>query len=190
MNEAEKIFDGLLVLQYQQGNKKALSFLVKRWHAKLCRQAYWYINDADKAKDIAQDSWTVILKNIDTLKNKNSFGSWALMIVNRKSIDWLRKEKKISKKLHQYYENSKTDYDGIVDNKVHDMNNRLTKVVINAIEELPENQQIVLRLFYVEEYAIQEISDILEVSKGTIKSRLFYAREKLKSIIKTRKNEK
>ena len=188
MNKPERIFDGLLVLQYQNGDKKALSLLVKRWHTKLCKQAYWYTKDSAIAKDIVQDSWGIILQHIYKLKNTNSFGSWALTIVNRKAIDWIRKAKKTDEKLHQIYEISKVNYDTIEDNNIDNysadtaINN--TKVVISAIKNLPENQQIIIRMFYLEEYTIQEIGAILEISKGTVKSRLFYAREKLKLILK------
>lgn len=181
MNKPEKIFDGLLVLQCQKGDKKAFSLLVKRWHAKLCKQAFFYTKDIDVSKDIAQDSWNVIIKRIASLKEPNSFGSWALTIVNRKAIDWFRQHKKNENKLHTYYENSKVNYDTDNNNNSDGGN---SKIVLKAIKKLPENQQIILRLFYVEEYSILEISKILNISKGTVKSRLFYAREKLKSIVK------
>ncbi len=194
MNKPEKIFDGLLVLQCQNGDKKAFSLLVKRWHTKLCKQAFFYTKDIDISKDIAQDSWNVIIKRIVDLKEPNSFGSWALTIVNRKAIDWLRKHKKNEEKLHTYYENSQMNHDTeINNNNIEDDHNNInddnTKIVLNAIKKLPENQQIILRLFYVEEYTILEISNILNISKGTVKSRLFYAREKLKSILKNKKHE-
>ena len=195
MNKPEKIFDGLLVLQYQNGDKKALALLVKRWHIKMCKQAYWYTKDSDVAKDIAQDSWSSILKHIYTLKNTNSFGSWALTIVNRKAIDWIRKEKNTDEKLHRFYENSKAN-DGTkencnsIDNDPTIVADDRTKIIINAIKNLPNNQQIIIRMFYLEEYTIQEIGVILEISKGTVKSRLFYAREKLKLTLKMIKNEK
>ncbi len=54
-----------------------------------------------------------------------------------------------------------------------------------AIKSLPNNQQIVLRLFYTQEYSLLEIGNILDISVGTVKSRLFHAREKLKTILKT-----
>lgn len=195
MNKPEKIFDGLLVLQYQNGDKKALALLVKRWHIKMCKQAYWYTKDSDVAKDIAQDSWSSILKHIYTLKNTNSFGSWALTIVNRKAIDWIRKEKNTDEKLHRFYENSKAKYDtkencNSIDNDPTIVADDRTKIIINAIKNLPNNQQIIIRMFYLEEYTIQEIGVILEISKGTVKSRLFYAREKLKLTLKKIKNEK
>ena len=186
MNKREKIFDGLLVLQCQNGSKKAFSLLVKRWHNKLCKQAFFYTKDIDLSKDIAQDSWNVIIRRIASLKEPNSFGSWALTIVNRKAIDWLRKHKKNEKKLHTYYENSQINHDTEINNNlIEDGDNNITddtaKTVLNVIKKLPKNQQIILTLFYVEEYSILEISSILSISKGTVKSRLFYAREKLKS---------
>ncbi len=195
MNKPEKIFDGLLVLQFQHGDKKALSLLVKRWHTKLCNQAYWYTKDTDEAKDIVQDSWAVILKNMHKLKNSNSFGSWALMIVNRKAIDWIRTSKKTDEKLHQYYEDSKSNYDAIKNNNTIDKTSNIftvghSEALMNEIKNLPDNQELIIRMFYLEEYTIQEISTILEISKGTVKSRLFYGREKLKLILKCIKNEK
>ncbi len=53
-----------------------------------------------------------------------------------------------------------------------------------AVLTLPTNQQLVLRLFYLEGYSLKEMSQILEISMGTVKSRLFYGREKLKTILK------
>ena len=186
MINPEKIFDGLLVLQCQNGNKEAFSLLVKRWHAKLCHQAYFYTKDKDIAKDIAQDSWKVIVKKIYSLNEPNSFGSWALTIVNRKAIDWIRKNKRNKEKLHSYYkdslENNDKDY-------TYNSNSNNSEGVLMAIKKLPDNQQIILTLFYLEECSIAEISTILKVSKGTVKSRLFYAREKLKSHLNLHKGK-
>ena len=94
MEKPENILDSWLVLDYRSGNNKALALLVKRWHAKFCRQAYWYTKDIHQAKDIAQESWTIIMKNITKLEDTNKFGSWAMTIVNRKAVDWLRVQKK------------------------------------------------------------------------------------------------
>lgn len=64
----EKTLDGILVQEFQSGNKKALTKLVKRWHKTFCEKAYWIVKDADVAKDIAQDSWRVIINKIEDLK--------------------------------------------------------------------------------------------------------------------------
>lgn len=184
MNSKETI-DGWLVLQYQSGNNKALALLVKRWHKKLCSKAYWIIKDKDLSKDIAQESWKIIINKIHRLKNPNSFGSWALTIVYRKSIDFIKDSKKENDKLHLYhYEKSVITYNKQLDNE------SLKIVLLEAIKSLPEHHQMVINLFYVEDYSLKVIGDILNISVGTAKSRLFHAREKLKLILKHKNYEK
>ncbi len=183
MDKPENILDSWLVLDYRSGNKKALALLVKRWHPKFCKQAYWYTKDIHQAKDIAQESWSIIMKNISKLEDTNKFGSWAMTILNRKAVDWLRIQKRKSEGLKSYYE-SKQNQSMTNDNSDNELQN-----LKNVIRELPEDQQIVIRLFYIESCSLNEISEILNISKGTVKSRLFYAREKLKSIIKKERHE-
>ncbi|MEW7292771.1 RNA polymerase sigma factor [Aquimarina sp. 2304DJ70-9] len=181
MTTTDKIFDSLLVMQCQSGNRKAMALLVKRWHPRLCKQAYWYTNNIEASKDVVQDSWSKILLKIHNLKDPNSFGSWALTIVTRNAIDWQRKHKKELVNLNSYHkENHRSTID-------HDTNELVVVQLRKSIKELPKTQQIVLNLFYIEEYSIKQISEIMNVSTGTIKSRLFNAREKLKLILKKQK---
>ena len=173
---AQKIFDGLLVLQYQAGNKNALGQLVNRHHKKLCAHSYWYTKDIDVSKDIVQDCWGIIINKVGNLREPNSFGSWAMRIVTRRSLDYLNKHSKLLKKWKTVTLVDSNETDGCNEEEV--------QRVRNAIGRLPKEQQIVLRLFYTQEYSLKEISGILEISVGTVKSRLFHAREKLKRILK------
>jgi len=183
MVETDKIFDGFLVLQYQSGNKKAMGLLVKRHHHRLCKHSYWYTHDIDASKDIVQDCWSIFMNKLNTLKDPNLFSSWATRIVTRKSLDFLKREKKNRERLTNY--RTITETDEAIDDKQSEID-RLLK----AIQVLPIGQQTVLQLFYTQEYSLKEISQILEISVGTVKSRLFHAREKLKSILKNRNYEK
>ncbi len=172
-----KIFDALLVLQYQSGDKKALGMLVKRHHNSFCSHANWYLSDLDASKDVVQDCWSIIMNKLGNLRDPNSFSSWAMRIVTRKSIDILRQTKTKREKLRQYqYTNLEVTY--------NEENTEIIKLR-QAIKSIPNDQQIVLRLFYTQEYSLIEISNILDISVGTVKSRLFHAREKLKTILKT-----
>lgn len=177
MNNTNKIFDALLVLQYKSGDKKALGLLVKRYHKKLCRHSNWYVKDADVAQDIVQDCWDVIIHKINSLRDANMFECWAMRIVTRKSLDFLKREKGKKVKLKSY----ELSQDSNSSNS--DRTNDIRKLN-SAIHELSRNQQVVLRLFYKEDYSLNEISEILQVSVGTVKSRLFHAREKLKTTLK------
>lgn len=180
MKNLDKITDKELVLAYQAGNKDVLTLLVKKWHVQFCKLAFYYVKDADISKDIAQESWQVILSNLDKLENPSRFKSWSISIVNRKAIDFLRANKRVEKKHQQFYEEkTKVIINNEVDNK-DDLKIKLLK----AIQKLSIEQQLVIRLFYTESYSLKEISDLLKISVGTTKSRLFNAREKLKTILK------
>ena len=182
MGDTKKIFDALLILQYQAGNEKALSILIKRHHPKLCQHAYWYTHDLHSARDIAQDSWSIILKKMGSLQDPNRFGSWALRIVTRKSLDYLNKNKREREHLKRV----------IVDKTADELESRASDLerLKAAMKIITKEQRQVLRLFYTEEYSLKEISEILGIATGTVKSRLFHAREKLKTILKSSNYEK
>jgi len=173
--------DAELVVSYQSGNQHALAVLVKRWHFSFCKLAYWYVKDAETAKDIAQESWTVIYKKLHLLESPEKFKSWAISIVSRKSIDWIRaSNRKLNVMRNFYNENSKEE----VFSEQNSHQQKKKKLLREGIAKLPENQKEIIGLYYLDAYSLKELSEILEISIGTVKSRLFYAREKLKSIIK------
>jgi len=174
----DKHIDAKLVVAFLSGDKAALNSLVKRWHKLFCKKAYWLVKDADLAKDIAQDSWTSIISKIETLNNPESFGNWALRIVYYKSLDTLQSISKERDRNHAYQKEQIYINDEPVDNSA------MEKLLVETLKKLPNHQQIVIRLFYLEDYSLKQISELLEISIGTAKSRLFYARETLKQIFK------
>ena len=172
-----------LVKAYQSGNQKAMAKLVKRWHLVFCKKAYWIVKDANLSKDIAQESWQTIIDKLYTLQNPSSFKSWALRIVYSKSLDTLRElSRKRTKELE--FEVSQIS---LVEDNIE--NSKLKDTLLKAVKNLPKQQQSVIKLFYTENYSLKEISELLNISIGTTKSRLFHAREKLKLILKNKNYE-
>ena len=184
MNNPEFKSDSFLVIDFKSGNKQALVLLVERWHKKLCEKAFWVLKDANLAKDVAQECWKMVILNINDLKDPNSFGGWISRIVYRKSLDVLNANKK-AKEIKEEYRYQQV---GTIENK--DFMESLEKHLLKAINALPFNQQAVIRLFYLESYSLKEISKLLDISTGTVKSRLFNARESLKQTLKNRNHEK
>ncbi|MFK7748667.1 MAG: RNA polymerase sigma factor [Kordia sp.] len=178
MHKKDQISDSELVTQYVAGNQKALAILVKRFHKTFCNHAYWIVKDADTAKDIAQDSWKLIIDKVATLQNPARFKSWALRIVHRKSIDYVRTIAK-QKQQNQEYKVTKS----IRDIPLADISQEKQQLK-KAIATLSIAQQQVVRLFYVDELTLKQISNTLKISVGTAKSRLFHAREELKKQLK------
>ncbi len=183
----KNLSDTDLIIEYQSGNKKAFPFLVERWHVQFCKLANWYVKDATISKDIAQESWAVILKKLDDLKEPDKFKSWAISIVNRKAIDWLRSSKRRKHNIDKYknehvFEN--------IEQTEKDDRSKMNDLLKKEIAKLSDNQKTIITLFYLEDYSLKEISEFLKISCGTVKSRLFHAREKLKKTLKNRNNEK
>ena len=172
-----------LVIKMQSGDKMALAILVRRFHKLFCDKAYWLVKDKDASKDIAQDCWSIIIKKINSLKAPKQFKYWAIRIVINKSNDWLR----LQTKNYKY----NIDYDIEIESstELHNENENIKVLLLKEINNLPIKQKQVVRLFYLEELSLKQISEILNISIGTAKSRLFHAREKLKTILKHRNYE-
>jgi RNA polymerase sigma-70 factor (ECF subfamily) len=179
MNNASRIFDGLLVLYYRSGDRKALGMLVERYQARLCRHAFWYTRNTEVSRDIVQDSWRQVIKNIGSLQDPDKFGSWVMTIVTRKALDYISHTKR-DREYSRQNQPLSVEMEEEFQTERHYKLMQLKK----AIESLDYKQQEVIRLFYVEGYSLLEIGRILGIPSGTVKSRLFHARERLKSILK------
>lgn len=180
MNVKQNSTDRFLILQYKEGNTSVLPELVKRYHKIFCEKAYWVTKDREAAKDTAQESWITIINKLHTLENADSFKSWAFRIVYTKAIDKVKdryKENERLKAIGLFQKGSQT---------IEDERSHIQKSLLKAIQHLPKEKQHIIRLFYAEEYSVLEISDFLNIPIGTVKSRLFKARKKLKSIIKSK----
>ena len=175
--ESAKVLEELLILRSQQGDRKAFAVLVKRWHPKLVRHVLFQIRDREAAQDIAQESWQSAIRGLSGLKDPSRFSSWIYRIAHNKAIDWIRKNKKEQK--------FKGNFEAEAERPVNDeplIAEELTAVerVKAALGRLPDQQKLILTLFYLEEQSLKDISRILSLPEGTVKSRLFYARELLK----------
>ncbi len=184
MSTKQNPSDRILVEKYNSGDRSVLPILVRRWHKIFCEKAFWITRNKETAKDVAQDSWLTIIDKLNTLKNADSFKSWALRIVYTKAIDFVNKKKKESNRMKSINANI-DDEDSKDGDRIH-----IKKALLKAIHQLPKEKQDVIRLFYVEEYSLGEISSFLGIPQGTVKSRLFKAREKLKSLLKKINYEK
>lgn len=180
MRKDKNISDASLIDNYLKGDVKSFAVLVKRWHQTFCKLAYWYVKDTDLAKDVAQECWTVIMSKVGTLEDPEKFKSWAISLVNRKSIDCLRNKNRERLKLSEYHQ----DKIRVIEEDQDHTKEKKKLVLLKGIQQLSTDQQYLIRLFYVENYSLKEIAAILKISEGTVKSRLFKTREKLKKLIK------
>ena len=168
-----------LVEQFQNGQEDALKLLIKRFHPKLKRTINYHTRDREPIDGIAQDCWYAIIEKLEKLQLKISFDAWALMIARRKAIDWIRGQQQSRQRTQTMRAETKAKNEM---NQTEYETDRQMQIDI-AMQQLPATQKMVLNMFYREHLSLKEISEVLNITEGTVKSRLFYAREKLKNII-------
>ncbi|MDO5399677.1 MAG: sigma-70 family RNA polymerase sigma factor [Eubacteriales bacterium] len=145
------------------------------------------IGSEEDAMDLVQDAYITAMENLGRLKEPEKFQSWLNMIVANKCRDQLRKTKPMlfSEIGDENGEEPEwvDDRDSIRPDLVLDQAETV-RLVAEIIEALPEDQRLCVTLFYRDELSVGEIAQALEVSEGTVKSRLNYARQKVKAKVK------
>ena len=161
----------------QGGDAEALDALLRRWQERLWLLARRLTNDPESANDVLQEALLAIACGIRKLNDPIQFRSWAFRIVSNKSRDWIRSQKRRRKLAKTATEQEVTSPE------TECSTGNAQRKVRRALEKLPSDQQSILTLFYLEEMPIKEIAIALHLPNGTVKSRLFTARNHLKEIL-------
>lgn len=141
-------------------------------------------NNEQDAMDITHDSYMKAFDKLDTLQNPNQFSSWINRIAANLCKDYFKRIKP------DFFEDLSTDG---MEFQLEDesgelpsdfsVNQNIKEIVHDVINILPEEQRLCVMMYYFDEMTVGEISEVLGVSEGTVKSRLNYARKKMKTEI-------
>jgi RNA polymerase sigma factor (sigma-70 family) len=173
---SSEILDEMLVLAAQAGSASAFAQLFERCTPGLVRHAARLLHDEDRARDIAQDCWVAIARGLRRLEDPARFRAWAYGIATRKCVDEIRRlvrGRRFAAELTRTVEapaNGAATAERGLD-------------LAAAIRRLPLDQRLVVSLHYGEGVAIDEIAAAHALPVGTVKSRLFAARNALKSFL-------
>jgi RNA polymerase sigma-70 factor (ECF subfamily) len=170
--------DQALVIQIQQGNLEALGVLYDRHRRLVYRTALAITGDTEAAADLLQDVFLRLHRfahNIDPIR---PLEPWLYRMTTNLSYDWVKRRKRWPRPLEDL-----ADWlIGTGKNPPYESIERSDEwvQVQRAVAALPLPQRVVVVLYYLNDLALQEISEILEVPIGTVKSRLYYGRLTLK----------
>lgn len=163
----------------QEISKDEYIELINENRAKMYKTAIAILKNDDDACDAIQEALLSSYKSLSSLKNKEFFTTWIIRILINKCYDIIQKNKKISyvddsitENTLGYYDTYKTESD--------------LEYVLNKIDE--ELKQIIV-LYYYDELKVSEISNILLIPEGTVKSRLSRARKAIEEILKKEEGE-
>jgi RNA polymerase sigma factor (sigma-70 family) len=151
------------------------------------------IKNDDDVDDLTQESFIKAYNALNTFQFGYSFSAWLYRIASNNCIDFLRKKRFDTISINQpSYDSDEEQEFEIEDNSyVPDLNmlaEERRKVLVNAIESLPENYREIIKLRHEEELDYNQISIKLDLPLGTVKAHLFRARKILLNELKGQKN--
>ena len=177
-----------LVLSAKNGNKKAFDKLYK-----LTSNDVWFtcvslLKDEENAKDIMQETYITAFLKLDTLKDEEKFCGWLTAIATNKSKNKLKG--KVEYQIDDEVLITEAETDELMLPEEYITKTEKRKVLLQIMEDtLSFNQYQTVLMFYFDEMSISEIAQGLEISEGTVKSRLNSSRAKMKTAIEDYENK-
>lgn len=187
-----------LIQKAKQGDMLAFEELILKHEKIVYNVALRMMNHSEDAKDISQEVFLKAYKNIGNFDERSQFSTWLYRITHNTCIDEMRKRKgKQSYSLEEELENE----DGSMQRQIADesdtpeeslLREEQKSEILQALDQLSEEHKAAVVLRDVKGLSYEEISEILELSLGTVKSRISRARNQLKTeILKIReRNDK
>ncbi|RMD51176.1 MAG: sigma-70 family RNA polymerase sigma factor [Ignavibacteria bacterium] len=180
-NIADEDFE--IIKRFQNGDESAFRDLVMKHKDKVRNLVYLTLGDNDFIDDISQDVFISTYKKLNDFRFESKFTTWLYRVTVNKCRDYLRKKKvrsiftPLNEDIHQHSSRMRSE------------NMDIPGFVRKAIERLPEKLKEPLILRDIEGFSYKEIAEKLDVEVGTIKSRIFRARESLKIILEPMQKE-
>lgn len=163
-----------LVEKAKNGDNEAFNELIENNKLKMYKTAKAILNNEDDICDAIQETLISAYKNLNKLKENKFFSTWIIRILINKCYDIIAKNKKVG---------NVVDISEVQDVKTFDKYDS-DSVVAKALNEIDEDLKVVTVLYYYDGFSVKEISEIIDIPEGTVKSRLSRAREKLYILLK------
>jgi RNA polymerase sigma-70 factor, ECF subfamily len=170
-----------LIISIQQGSIDALGVIYDRHRNLVYRTALAISNDPEAAADLLQDVFLRLHRFAERVDAERPLEPWLYRVTANLAYTWIKRHYRWTRPLEGIAE-------WLIENKKQppqymlEVDDELRKVQY-ALGKLPLPQRIVVALYYIDDLSLQEISEILEIPVGTVKSRLHYGRLALKKYL-------
>jgi RNA polymerase sigma factor (sigma-70 family) len=175
-NSGSDPVDDLLVMQAQDGDRRSMEELVRRWQRRLWPHAYRLTSSSDAAWDITQEPWIAIVKGLRKLHDPARFRVWAYSIASNKSMDYLKSRPRNDGRAAAPAEPERAPQER-------------RAILRQLLDRLEPDKKLVLVLYYLEGLTLAELAFVLGVPVGTVKSRLHAARHAFRLIWQRQEGE-
>lgn len=185
------IEEAKLIKESQLGDMKSFEKLILRYQDQAYRTAYGMLGNSEDAKDATQEAFIKIYKSLKSFKLQSNFSTWMYRIVYNTCLDMIRKRKRrqeipIETKNKSSNEGYEIPLEDAADGPEALLEYQIVKEEVkNCILELPIEYQGVIILRDIEGLSYEKIAKVLEISEGTVKSRLNRGRKQLRQRLTT-----
>ncbi len=177
--------DEALMLDYQNGNQAAFEKLYTKYKDSMYRYFIKQVSDTHQSEELYQEVWIKLIHNAKKYQPTAKFKTYLYTVAHNTLIDFYRKKKPTQVILDDAEMNPEIEIDASPIALPEDefTFKQKSKQFMHALDELPLHQKEAIQLFLEEELSVEEIADITQVKMETAKSRLRYAKNKLKAAI-------
>jgi RNA polymerase sigma-70 factor (ECF subfamily) len=180
-----------LIKKAIEGDERAYKRLLENYRGAIFNLLYKMVRNREETEDLVQEAFIKAFNALSTFNEEYAFSTWLYKIAVNNCIDHIRK-----KKLKTYsIDKPVPSKDGELGREFPDtsmspdreiLSEEKSNIIENAIEDLPENYKTVIVMRHKEERSYEEIAEILNIPLGTVKARIFRAREMLKKKLKSK----
>ena len=174
--------DEELVSRVQQGDKSAYDILVIRYQHKIIQLVNRYVKDHSEAQDVAQETFIKAYKALGSFRGDSAFYTWLYRIAINTAKNYLvsrirrNSDSQIDVQDAEAIENA-PQLQGLETPERHLLGEEILQTIQSAIEHLPEEMRVAIMLREFEGMSYEEIAEAMDCPVGTVRSRIFRARE-------------
>lgn len=162
-----------LIEQSKRGDERAFALLMKKYEEKIRKLCFSIVKDEQSAEDITQEVFLHAFQKMSTFEGRAQFYTWLYRIAHNASLNFLKKRKRL-KESELKEELSKAPAKESVEEI------EIEEALFKAMNFLSPKQRVVFELYILHKLSQKNIAEVLHVPEGTIRSRLHYARQKIK----------
>lgn len=183
--------DSELIQRAKSGEEKALEELIGKYKIAVYNLVYRMVRDKQEAEDLTQETFIKTFKSLPSFNEEYAFSTWIFKIATNNCIDFFRKRKlktySIDKPIKYKTSEIQQDHpDPDLDAEKQILADERSHLIKEAINSLPEKYHQAIKLRHVEERSYEEIAEMLDLPLGTVKARIFRAREMLNKALKSK----
>ncbi len=179
---SEQSLDQKLVERVQQGDKRAFDLLVQKYQHKVINLILRYVKNPTEAQDVAQEAFIKAYRALATFRGDSAFYTWLYRIAVNTAKNYLTTQGRrppssdVDAQDAEFYEGGEALHEVSTPERVA-LSDEIRNEVFQTIEELPDELRTAIRLREFEGLSYDEIAQVMECPVGTVRSRIFRARE-------------